>query len=425
MQTNGKFLADKELSRLANAYDTRYHGVVGTNEITSSTSPSNTSSGNQNLNFGRFDGTGVEAVSDIMPTELECLIKAVKDAMNHRPDSVLRILDFGCGDGRYLPAFIRISQHILSSTVGTFKDGMEILCLDVSAGALEELQEKIKRWQSSASMEEREFLRFRFLVTGASDSAQVVERQIREGRGTERLFHLSVCGWGTMSCIPDLVEHDGYKAGIKKPRQFSFLQMLSKLSYSLLNITSTKNNFIREQRRFNAMRQARREILEMKNGAFTDHVDGSSHYDRILKYLETKLGLGTHTGDGFYYGKHQMFFSAVDFEEEMERTKQAGFDNVDIRICNVMNFYDILSHSRKRKLNNCLIRLCEMQDIESSKTVDKKCKSFLRDGFRKAQLDVGSDTNPVFMPSREKRINQVARYFIVYGTSYVRCDHPM
>ena len=161
-------------------------------------------------------------------------------------------------------------------------------------------------------------------MTGASDSAHEVENQIRKGRGTENLFHLSVCGWGTMSCIPDLVEHDGYKAGIKKPRQFSFLQMLSNLSYSLLNITSTKNNFMQEQRRFNAMRQARREILEMKNAPFADHVDGSSHYDRILKYLETKLGLATHTEDGFYYGKHYMF-CCYSFQRRNEVTKGNRF----------------------------------------------------------------------------------------------------
>ena len=127
-----------------------------------------------------------------------------------------------------------------------------------------------------------------------------------------------------LSCIPNLVEQNGYKAGIKRPVKHRFLQMLSNLSFYLFNITLTKNNFMQMQRQFNAMHQARLEILEMKNMAFTDHVDGLSHCNRILKYLETKLRLATHTEYGFYYGKHYMF-SCCSFQERNEATKRRRF----------------------------------------------------------------------------------------------------
>jgi len=477
--------------------------------------------------FGNKDRTGVESVHDVMPSERNLLFRALHDIVKvkkyvphptgyARPtaDKTLRILDFGCGDGRYLSAFVLMADLLLlgmldaklcSPCTAPFHE-MLVVFVDVSKGALEELKDRIRKLEAEPVLKMK-FLRFEFVVTDCLDEPDTVawkiQNKINEKSGNykdknnvvvksddvqteehansdknndkvslnhEKPFHLAVCGWGVLSCIPELVKRDltvsqtgisqtgatnsGTTAGaetnpqssethdpnfdpwIIKPRQFAFLKMLADLSWSLINVTSSKNNFMKEQARFNAMRQARDEVLEKinlnssnsssaENSSSKNQNSSTSIFPKAqLLHLEKKLGLTAHTPDSFYYGKHKMFYAAVDYDEELYRTKLAGFDTVDISICNIVNFFDILSDTKKEKLNRILTSLCEEEDGDDEQDKNKKaekCRQFLSKGvgFLKQRTYRKEDMkNPVFRSNKPERINQVARYFLVYAHNF-------
>jgi len=463
--------------------------------------------------FGKkFDGTGVESVKDIMPREewafryfVFDILKKRRGVQEHDSSSKIksfRVLDFGCGDGRYLMCYLRL---LTDPTFYGHYRSLKVCALDVSHEGLRIFKQNIRsimaidangkkdgssygkyfmrpEWSTSemgnpegavvvkvwnededcySSTNELCRCVFEFVKTEAEDSPEDVEKMLRsqdkipfhtEGRKDNppsRLFDLVIVGWGTLSCIPDTTELDrrlgkmkksvtassssskiadmslhcpsstssslhqkseesvkdhisakGYNGATEgvlgKWRQFEFLQMFARVSAGLLNIVSTKNNHIPVQKKYDAYRRAYDEVQQWDemdiNKAEYDakesaHSSKRAHYSkeqktRILLYLRQKLKLAANTSNSFYYtvrnGKYEMFYSCVDYEEERERMRLAGYRHMCISTCNVMNFFEILSVNRKRRLDNALVTLLHAGRYDDAIRFLQRCISLVK-----------------------------------------------
>ncbi|CAJ1429327.1 unnamed protein product, partial [Effrenium voratum] len=119
----------------------------------------------------------------------------------------------------------------------------------------------------------------------------------------------------------------------------------------------------------------------------------------------------------YYYTvdtKQNMFYSAITAEMEEERLARAGFNNIRIQICNIINFFDIQTKPKAARINAAVIRLLERGDVWGAQLLlshgvalaFKKPLSTLRVG---SCIFDGSSNHCLY--------GQVARYFISTGRS--------
>ena len=443
----------------------------------------------------RKDKCGVGSVQEVTPREELRLEQLMRFLSEHRHKQLqtetassscvapigarkdhLRILDFGCGDGRYLPCLFRIGQRL---NIDITLVGLEIseAALEVHAQRFLDLAKKFDRparvSRSSGTNDcaagkmkfigQNNIMTCYHICTKASDSPEDVQRILEDsvnlndserksrssgGHLDEPIYDVVIVGWGSLSCIPDpeplsdRIQNvcDVPYNVLKKYRQSSFLKMFANVASGVFNVVSSKNNHIPHQRRFDSMRQA---LKEVESWSCSD-----PRKSAIENYLLGKLKFGAHTDNSFYYtaarsnekqsneGKngrckvdaqpYEMFWSSVDHAEETERMRWAGFDTHKIWAANVINFQIILYHEKRhlRDINEHFLNLVERGDAQWANTFLNKlvtlCYDRLPEDCVKSSttLDVpGRGLRDVIRGDPDEAVNQVARYFISVGIS--------
>jgi len=305
------------------------------------------SSSRQTDAFGKRDGTGVEAVNEIMETEAWALRLMVQKYMSEKRKSMggqidpLTVLDFGCGDGRYLAEFIRVSRELCPlrivacdiSAMGLrsfHRRAMDLGCSEQEAAVPVDCWElwdtyKVKWDTLDVTL---------FLIDGAC-AVEEVETRCLQALGGQRA-HIVICGYGTLSSIPP---QDGVS------RQTQFLRCFRNLGQSFMNVVSASVNHLKPQRQYGAMRKALKDPQ-------TPSV--------AREWLEKRIRLAT-LPDTYYYtvGKELLFYSAMREPDEIARLQAAGYTDIQVRICSILNFFDILTKTRAAKINRAVITLLE------------------------------------------------------------------
>lgn len=369
------------------AWDERFHVAAEVDAVVNAKAQSSA--------FGARDATGVEAVKDVMPTERSTFERLVREAPSS--DGAVEVLDFGCGDGRYLRQFLRSAEALAESG-----RALRIVAYEVSAEALRSFHIQAQR-EGLAVVESRSQdsdahlpslegrnLQLEFVLGSCSMTAlQVGELLQRWGP----CFDVTVIGWGTISSIPRL---PGLSAE-------ELLHELSKVSRFVMNVVSSTNNHVKFQRRYQAMRTAWSE---------TDRPE-------VKLWLEKKIGLATFDRSYYYTvdTKQNMFYSAISADLEAARLKEAGYDSVRVQICNIINFFDIQTKPRAARINAAVIRLLERRDVWGAQLLLSRG---VAKAFKKplSSLQTGSC---IFDNSSEHALyGQVARYFISTGESAQR-----
>eukprot|EP00439_Symbiodinium_sp_Y106_P040495 s1288_g4.t5 len=85
----------------------------------------------------------------------------------------------------------------------------------------------------------------------------------------------------------------------------------------------------------------------------------------VQSWLERRIGLASFDRSYYYTvdTKQKMFYSAITADLEAVRLREAGFDDVRIRICNIINFFDIKTKPKAARINAAVIRLLERGDV--------------------------------------------------------------
>eukprot|EP00405_Crypthecodinium_cohnii_P036678 CAMPEP_0206546338 /NCGR_PEP_ID=MMETSP0325_2-20121206/12651_1 /ASSEMBLY_ACC=CAM_ASM_000347 /TAXON_ID=2866 /ORGANISM="Crypthecodinium cohnii, Strain Seligo" /LENGTH=467 /DNA_ID=CAMNT_0054045453 /DNA_START=101 /DNA_END=1501 /DNA_ORIENTATION=- len=451
------------IKRQVAAYDERFRRSL---EEVQAAAARLSSAAAQERAYGQRDATGIEAVHDAMPTEqsvfssliAESAEEALQDDDDGLPTSpetpsqpsrfqrqkrALQVLDFGCGDGRYLRQFLRSAEHLHSR----YGRGLSVVCYEVSVEALRSfhfaarqagLKPTSKNGETAktplespisenpilefpsdipsldpAAAEafeklEGHHLQLRFLLGSAEASATEVQEQLLQlfpAEHRSRPFDVVVIGWGTLSSIPRLPHLS----------PDSLLEAFAAISYKVMNVASTINNHVKFQREFAAKRQALEDVAKAAEDA-----QASGEHDlfelkqRQLKWLHTKVGLANFPRS-YYYKVNTgqwMFYAAITAEDERRRLEASGFTDVQLHICNIINFFDISTKPRAAKINAAVIRLLERGDVWGaqlllSKAVAKAYGRPLSELNCQSCMFNGESVMTVF--------DQVARYFISTG----------
>eukprot|EP00434_Breviolum_minutum_P002722 symbB.v1.2.002396.t2/scaffold125.1/size314497/12 len=165
-----------------------------------------------------------------------------------------------------------------------------------------------------------------------------------------------------------------------------------------------------------------------------------THRPEVKSWLEQKIGLATFDRSYYYTvdTKQKMFYAAISAElEALEsktqtievihgklihlkqfleaaRLRDAGFENVRVQICNIINFFDIQTKPKAARINAAVIRLLERGDVWRAQLLLSRGVAL---AFNKplSSLRIGSC---IFDNSSEHALyGQVARYFISTGES--------
>lgn len=374
------------------------------------------SAGAQVEAFGKRDATGVESVHDMMPTEKEVFEQLLREVYEERqppqqgahdiqgernPAPPVTLLDFGCGDGRYLRQYVSSAGDLCR----TQRCGLHVVAYEVSAEALHSFHFHARQAglrprrvtaepvgdpdaQDLPPLHLDEQLTIEFILGSGQAGTQEVAKCLRSSGSST--FDLVVIGWGTLSSIPRLPD--------LSPE--SLLAMLAQLARRAMNVASTTNNHIKFQRQCEARRRA---YNETDNAA-------------VRAWLWPRIGLANFPGSYYYRVDtgQLMFYAAITAAEEEERLKAAGFGQAMLRICNVINFFDIQTKPRASRLNAAVIRLLERRDVWGAQLLLSRAvaKAFGR------RLSALNTTSCIFDDSsRHALYGQVARYFISTGVS--------
>ncbi|CAK0846799.1 unnamed protein product, partial [Prorocentrum cordatum] len=362
--------------------------------------------------FGRRDGTGVEAVHDVMPAEREAFERLVAEAARGKRlegtglEEPLLVLDFGCGDGRYLRQYLRTAEALGSRGDGRPGCRLQVVAYDVSVEALRSFSSRARAAGLSDASEaaaapspeppgcpgsERRGLvalrgaqlEVEFALGGGGMDVHTVEGLLR---ARHELYDVIVVGWGTLSCIPNTPSLSA----------MGLLELFARAGRHVMNVASTTNNHVRFQREYAARRRA---------AAETDLPEARA-------WLQGLLGLATFEGSYYYPVDtgQRMFYAAVTAEQE-------------VRICNIINFFDILTKPRAARLDAAVARLLQRGDLWGAQLL-------LSRGVARAlerplsQLRTSSCIFDASSPLASTA--QVARYFISTGrgTSPARGRRP-
>jgi hypothetical protein len=364
------------------------------------------------------DHAGVEEVKDVMESESAVVWREVSRVAANLPPhgSIVRLLDFGCGDGRYLLEYMRIGERLNAPVLGL---QLSVLAYEVSVGALEMLKVRALGMgfvfepppTPSAPMSlgvlRRNNVVIEILLGKAVWTPAQLEAALRQVAATRKdavavheveiispdeeaprqlqqyMCHIVISAWGSMSAIPD-GEHE-----VDGARQASFIAMSARLAPAFINVVSSWNNFIGPLRRYGALRQA-----------------------PVSEGRSRQLGLATGKGQ-FYYivDGSKLFYSAVSPEEEVARLSASGFAHTSVHPCNVISFRDICRSPRKALLERAVLKLVEKGD-------GYRLHYLLALGIAKLRnvpLSSLRTASPVFELQREKLVAQVSRYIISVG----------
>lgn len=331
------------------------------------------------------DRAGVEEVRTAVAREAEAIAAAVAD-MARAP---VRLLDFGCGNGRCFAA-IRAAARARGAA-------LDVTAYDVSEGALHAFRR--------ALVAEKGFTAYPPHAAGVDDDGAAaglgaVFNGSRAGRCSVRFvlggaaappgalrrlgsFDVALAGWGTTSAIPDLRPGEG--------RQDAFSKALGRLAPRLLNVVSSENNFRGPQERFGALRRRRAGAV----GPEADRLDG-------------ELRLATAAGS-FYYevNGEEYFYSAVSPRIEERRLRAAGFADVHVAACNVASFRDPLASPRLAKLERAILKLVDgNQHLRLQLLLTRLAERAAGRRLRRVAL--------LFDPDRTL-VDQCARYLVSYA----------
>lgn len=375
------------------AYDARF--LKGLQEMAGSTNATA-----QAQAFGRRDGTGVEAVHDVMPPEgLTFERLAVEAAM--RKDTPVMVLDFGCGDGRYLQQYLRTAEVLQDK----YNRGMHVVAYEVSIEALRSFYFRARRAGLAEAATEagngggngstcnglnRLYLRQLQVQFLSGDGGMGIDAVAQVLRGPAQLYDIVAIGWGTLSAIPRTPSMSAE----------ALLKLFADIACVIMNVTSTTNNHVRFQREFAARRRAFAETTCPK----------------VRQWLQSRIRLAIFSGS-YYYPVNTgqcMFYAAVTAEDEARRLAAAGFEATEVRICNIINFFDILTKPRAKRLNDAVIRLLERGDAWGAQLLLSRgvAKAFRR------PLHELRTASCIFDASSALALRgQVARYFISTGRS--------
>lgn len=354
--------------------------------------------------FGKRDATGIEAVHDMMPTERDAFERLLEGVDGRRPGAAaaqaVEVLDFGCGDGRYLQQYVRSAEVLAAAGRGELR----VVAYEVSVEALRSFHFHALQIGSLAAAEDAD--------AEASADAGAGLRPLRGGNlhlqfvlgsghaGTEEvgellrsfgpIFDIVVVGWGTLSSIP--------RVPLLSPE--SLLACLAPLGRVIMNVASTTNNHVSFQRKYEALRRALAE---------TDR-------ENVRAYLQAKIMLACFPGSYYYKVDtgQLMFYAAITADQEGDRLEAAGFDDVRLRICNVINFFDIQTKPRAERINSAVIRLLERGNVWGAQLLLSRC---MARAYGKPLASLNTTSCIFDGSSRNAVMGQVARYFISTGVS--------
>ena len=342
------------------------------------------------------DRAGVEEVHTTVARETEAIAAAIADAGRgqQRKLTTVRLLDFGCGNGRCFAA-CRAAARARGKA-------LDVTAYDVSSGALGAFRR--------ALVDDHGFAadgggalgdvvagadRVRFVQGSATAPPHAVEAALRRSGAYDEVygFDVALSGWGTISAIPDLPERPSQlPARFRKSRQQSFLDILGNLAERLLNVVSSENNFLGPQARFRELRRRR-----------------AAAVGEEAARLDAELRLATSEGS-FYYevNGEDCFYSAVSPREEAARLKSAGFLDVEVRACNVASFRDLLASPRLARLERAVLKLVDgNQHLRLQLLLTRLAEKAARRRLRRVA--------PLFDPDRTL-VDQCARYLCSYAS---------
>ncbi|KAJ8601371.1 hypothetical protein CTAYLR_005025 [Chrysophaeum taylorii] len=304
---------------------------------------------------GSADKAGVEEVKDVMVSEASAFRAGLRLARSRRDRA--SVVDFGCGDGRFVQEFTRAAEVELEPGATLF-----VLAYDVSPGALKACRRRCVRDLGFANdrdgvskvLADDRRVEIEFAEGDATAPPRAVEDILRR-RNDGRDYDVVLSGWGSTSAIPDLVEVDADEDNSNASpsnRQTAFIQAFARLAPVLVQVVSSANNFAGPAKQYADLRAARR--------AATTRAE--------RRQLDAQIRLAARPGQ-FYYrvADHDYFYSAVDPTEETRRLGVAGFGSVHVRACNVASFRDILASPKLAKLEKVALALVDAnrhQDLE-------------------------------------------------------------
>ena len=342
------------------------------------------------------DRAGVEEVHITVARETEAIAAAIADAGRgqQRKLTTVRLLDFGCGNGRCFAA-CRAAARARGLA-------LDVTAYDVSSGALGAFRRALvddHGFTADGSGALGDVVagadRVRFVLGSATAPPHAVEAALRRSGAYDEVwgFDVALSGWGTISAIPDLPGRSSQlPARFRISRQQSFLDILGNLAERLLNVVSSENNFLAPQARF-------RELRRRRAAAVGDEA----------ARLDAELRLATSEGS-FYYevNGEDYFYSAVSPKEEAARLKSAGFLDVEVRACNVASFRDLLASPRLARLERAVLKLVDgNQHLRLQLLLTRLAEKAVRRRLRRVA--------PLFDPDRTL-VDQCARYLCSYAS---------
>eukprot|EP00927_Polykrikos_kofoidii_P077044 TRINITY_DN74034_c0_g1_i1.p1 TRINITY_DN74034_c0_g1~~TRINITY_DN74034_c0_g1_i1.p1 ORF type:complete len:531 (-),score=89.05 TRINITY_DN74034_c0_g1_i1:571-2013(-) len=412
------------------------------------------------------DKAGVEEVKDVMETEAAALRREVSRAATRCKDvgvAVVTILDFGCGDGRYLFEFCRVGDLLredalrvseaksLSESFVPRAHRLRIVGYDVSRGALAMFQRRAVEigfevhdmagdtasadGNGVVAILRRGNIEIQLLVGNALLEPTELEALLHscsvcDGSGGTRGLHATrgkrcfpfdiiVSGWGSISAIPNLAAA-GHVGDVH--RQECFLKEFALLAPVFINVVSSANNFVKHQLVFQALRDADATAEAAENEAIARAPTCASllNLQRQRDSLAARLRLATAAGD-FYYpveGNHLSFYSAVTPALERARLFRAGYEAVEIQACNVVSFRDIMRSQRMARIERAVIKCLRRGDSWRLQLLLSigiaKLRKIPRSTLRLTPIFVASSLSPLSINSgqTDALVTQVARYII-------------
>ena len=318
-----------------------------------------------------------------------------------RGDGSVTVLDFGSGDGRYLLEFLRTAEAVFAPG-----ETLKILAYDVSPGALRAFR---RRCLDAGFVEARgagddaaigavakeadaglAAVAVEFLAGDPVASPKAVEALLRAHAAaapTGDAFDVALSGWGSTSAIPDL-EDEGPVS-----RQDGFVRVMCRLAPTLVQVVSSRNNFIEPQKKYARLRAAKKEKKDAPSSS------------EAATALDARIRLAVRDGD-FYYpvAGHEYFFSAVSPRRERARLLDAGFTAAAVSACNVASFRDILASPRMAKLERAALAFVARDD-------HLRFQLFLSRAVARATGRPVARTARLFDPNRTL-VDQAARYIV-------------
>ena len=275
----------------------------------------------------------------VTPNEEEIITnifkKLTKKLAKTRPESKeIKILDFGCGDGRIFPVIEKLANQYK-------KDGwlIQLSGYDPCSTGLTSFKNMLleKGYDENHCSLSKNNLTINLILGDVNEELEVIARQIGNG------FDLCLCIYGVLNHIP------------YRENRINHLKMINSLlaeSGELLLSICSKNVFPSEMKAYSLIRRQ-----------FADCLHGSLPTSADIR--QQILRLATEPGDLYYCvdpnhsNKAADIFAHIDTPEELKANlKAANFnETLKIKIMSILNPYEIANHCLKGQIDKMLSKI--------------------------------------------------------------------